>query len=184
MYWDLNNKPLVQWVYPTEVRRVRKIDNTTVYESFIGTDFTYSDIGIADAAGEHKLLGEEEYNNKKVYKVETIPKQKWYYSRIVSLIASDTFLPIKRDYYDNKGRHWKTKLFENVTVINNVPIPLRIRMLDAQRKSYSTEAIFSEICHDVAFLTKEDFDPTKLSEAALSPVCSVRPFKQKEEPGS
>ncbi len=178
MYWKPVDKPIIEWVYATATRRVRNLSIANAYESFFGTDFTYVDLDIRDPGGTHKLLGEEEYNGKKVYKLETTLTNQWYYSRIVSLISSETFLPIKRDYYDARGRHWKTKLFEDVTVFMNIPIPRRIVMLDIQR-NHSTVITFSDICRDVDYLTLEDFDAEKLPEAALSPVCTVKPAQDK-----
>jgi hypothetical protein len=178
MYWKPDNKPVIEWVYLIPTRRVRKLFVIDTYGSFFGTDFTFADIGIKDPGGTYKLLGEEKYNEKDVYKLETVPNEKIYYSRIVSFINKDTFLPIKKDYYDAAGKHWKSKILENITVINNIPIPLKVRMIDVQR-NHSTEVTFSEICSDVDYLTKEDFDPEKLPEAAFSPVCKVPTPKKK-----
>jgi len=116
----------------------------------------------------------------KAYKIETIPDQRWYYSSIVSWIAADSFLPIQRDYYDANGALWKTKLFENVVAFNNMPMPLQIRMLDV-KSNRSTEFTISDVCFDVKFIPKEAFDPEKLSEASLSPVCSLPTAKGKFE---
>jgi hypothetical protein len=178
LFWKPVDQPLIQWIYFTPTRRVRKLSNRNSYDSFIATDFTYADLGIRDPHGAYRLLGEEEYGGKKVYKVETVPTEKWYYSKIISLIAKDNFLPVKREYYDPTGRNWKTKMFENLVVMTNVPIILRIRMLDHQHNQ-STEIIYSEICSDVEYLSKEDFDPEKLNAAVFSPVCTVRPMPAK-----
>jgi len=91
----------------------------------------------------------------------------------------DTYFPIQRyNYYDGNGRHWKTKLFEHIVTIDNIPKPLRVRMLDLQR-NHSTEVTISEICYDVEYLTKEDFNPAKLPEAMRSPICTVKSFQKK-----
>ncbi|SPD74616.1 conserved hypothetical protein [uncultured Desulfobacterium sp.] len=81
-------------------------------------------------------------------------------------------MPIKRDYFDGGNRLWKTKLFKDYTIINNIPVPLKITMTDVQR-NHSTDISFGDICFDSSYLTKEDFDPEKLSNATLSPVCRV-----------
>lgn len=172
MYFKPLDKPVTEWVYSTPTRRVRKLSGANAYESFFSTDFTYADLGIKDPGGSSTLLGEEQIEGRKVYKLETLPNEKYYYSRIVSLIACDNFVPIKREYFDAANRHWKTKLFKNYTVINNIPVPLKITIIDLQR-NHSTDLSFSDICFDADYLTKEDFDPEKLSNAILSPVCRV-----------
>jgi len=172
LFWKPVDKPLKEWVYFPATRRVRNLTALMNYDSFLGTDFTWADLGIKDPGGTDKFLAEEVHAGKKSYRIETIPNERWYYSRIVSWIAADTFLPIQRDYYDIQGTLWKTKLFENVVVANNIPMPLQIRMLDV-KGNRSTEVNISDVCFDVKYIPKEAFDPEKLSEAALSPVCSA-----------
>lgn len=172
------DKTTAQWVYSPVIRRVRSLSGLTAYDSFHGTDFTYADLGIKDPGGTSRLLGEEVLENMKAYKIETIPEERWYYSRIVSWIAADTFLPLKRDYYDSGDRHWKTKFFEHVVTIDNIPKPLRVRMLDLQR-NHSTEVTISDVCYDVEYLPKETFDPENLPNAVLSPVCAVNLIRKK-----
>ena len=161
VFWKENSKTISQWVYYPTTRRVRSLSGLTLYESFLGTDFTYADFGFQDPGGTYRLLGEEIYAGAKAIKIENIPRETWYYSKIVSWISTDTFLPIKRDYYDSIGSLWKTKLIENIVIVNNVPMPFRIRMIDVQRNR-STEIIISDVCSDVEYLTKDDFDPQKL----------------------
>ncbi len=173
MFWKPKDKPVMEWVYSPPTRRVRKLSMMNVYDSFFGTDFTYVDMDIKDPGGTSRLIGNEEYKGKKVYKVETVPEEQCYYSRIVSLIEMDTFFPIERSYYDAAGRLWKKKLFENVTIFNNTPIPLTVKMIDVQR-NHSTEVTFSDICYDVDYLSKETFNPDKLPDAVFSPVCTVK----------
>jgi len=178
LFWRRTDKTTAEWVYCPTIRRTRSISGLTAYDSFFGTDFTYADLGIKDPGGTHTLLGEEMHKGMNAYKVETIPRERWYYSRIISWISSNTYLPIQRDYYDSNGRHWKSKLFENVVTIDNTPKPLLVRMLDLQR-NHSTEVSISDVCYDVEYLTKENFDPEKLPEATRSPVCTVKPFQKK-----
>ena len=172
-----DSKPASQWVYYPTTRRVRELSRLTIYESFLGTDFTHADFGLQDPGGTYRILGEEIHEGEKAYKLENIPKEKWFYSKIISWVSIETYLPIQHDYYDSTGRLWKSKLFENIVTVNNVPIPLRIRMIDVQRNR-STEILISDVCYDADYLTKEDFDPEKLPTATLSPVCKVRPVEQ------
>ncbi len=172
LFWKQADNTTSEWVSSPGIRRVRSLSGLTAYDSFLGTDFTYADLGIRDPVGTYRLLGEEVHAGTKAYKIETIPRERWYYSRIISWISVNTFLPIQRDYYDARGRHWKTKLFEQVVTIDNIPKPFRVRMLDLQR-NHSTEVTISDFCYDVEYLSKETFDPERLPQAVLSSVCTV-----------
>lgn len=177
-YWKPKGESIQEWAYYPSTRRVRKLTNLTFYESILGTDFTHADLVFQDPGGKHKLLGKEKFKGTDSYKIETTPRANWYYSRIISWIAADTFLPIKREYYDAGGNLWKIKLFENIIVLNNVPIPLRIRMLYILNHR-STKCTLSDLCGDAVYLTKETFDPEKLPGAIFSPFCTIKLLKDK-----
>ena len=172
LFWQPKDKPIMEWIYSPAVRRVRRLTAILAYNPFMGTDFTWADFDIKDPGGEHKFIEETVTAEKKFYKIETIPAENWYYSRIVSRISTDNFLPVQRDYYDNTGRIWKVKTFEKVVVLKNIPMPLLIRMQD-KVYNQSTELIISDVCFDAPYIQKEMFDPERLPEASFSPVCAV-----------
>jgi len=178
LFWKRTDNTTAEWVYCPSIRRVRSLSGLTAYDSFLGTDFTYSDLGLKDPGDTHIFLDEEMQAGLKAYKILTRPRECRYYSHIISWIATDTYLPIQRDYYDGNDRHWKTELFEHVVTIDNIPKPLKVRILDLQR-NHSTDITISDICYDVEYLTKEDFNPAKLPEVTRSSVCVVRPFQKK-----
>jgi len=177
LFWTKDDYSLVEWVYFTITRRVRKLSVEMLYDSFMGTDFTYADIGDKDPSGTHRFLNEEMLAGRKAYKIESVPNEKWYYSRIISWISTDTYLPIQRDYYDSRGRHWKTKLFENVVMINNKPLPFQIRMLDRQR-NHSTVLTMNPVSYELNDIPDEVFDPEQLPQVIFSPVCTVERLKK------
>ncbi len=172
LFWQPKDKPIMEWIYTPAVRRVRRLTAIIAYNPFLGTDFTWADFDIKDPGGEHKFIEETVTEGKKSYKIETVPSENWHYSRIVSWISMENFLPVQRDYYDNTGKIWKVKTFENVVVLKNIPMPLLIRMQDKVYKQ-STELIISDVCFDAPYIQKEMFDPEKLPEASFSPVCTV-----------
>ncbi len=71
-------------------------------------------------------------------------------------------LPRHRDYYDVADRLWKTEIYEDVTSIDGVPTPLRIRMEDKQAGT-STEIQVRNLRSD-AQLPEEIFDPLRLAQ--------------------
>jgi outer membrane lipoprotein-sorting protein len=158
----------VMWVYAPSVQRVRGIMPVDAYEHFLRTDFTYADLGFVSRRGNYRFLGEEEHAGVRAYKIEEVPADRWYYSRILTWVSAETLLPLQRDYYDRAGRLWKTALFDQVAVIDGVPTPLRVRMLEVQQDT-STELRMSEVRYDVE-LPDELFEPRRLREAIHSPL--------------
>ena len=67
--------------------------------------FTYADLGFIALHERYRLVGEEELRGRHAYKVEEqAPQEQSYYSRIITWIATDSMLPLQRDYFDHAGR--------------------------------------------------------------------------------
>jgi hypothetical protein len=156
------------WTYMPFLRRVRELVGVDAYEHFLGTDFTYADLGFIRLHPQYRLLGEEAHRGKATYKIEeSVPKERAYYSRVITWVSKDSLLPVQRDYYDPAGTLWKTELFEE-DKIDGVPTLIRIQMQDLQGKS-STEIRVSNVAYDVA-LPDALFDPMRLPVAVNAPV--------------
>jgi outer membrane lipoprotein-sorting protein len=162
------DKPSVVWLYAPFLRRIREFTTVDAYEHFMGTDFTFADLGFVRLHPQYRLLGEEEHGGKQTYKIEeTVPKERAYYSRVVTWVDKGTLLPVQRDYYDPAGTLWKTETFE-VDTIDGVPTPVRIVMKDLQGKT-STEQRISEVRYGID-IPDAIFDPMKLPVVANSPL--------------
>lgn len=158
-----------QWVYLPFTRRVRVIDLEDRFQPFLGTDFTLADIGLIRLGDRSfKLLGTEDFRGTLAYKIEETLANQWHYSRIVNWIAADTLLPLQRQYYTPAGDFWKTQTFENVTVIDGNPTPLRIRMED-RRSGSTTDFRVTELRY------REDI-PAELFEPGRLPRIMEHPF--------
>ena len=123
-------------------------------------------------------MGEEAHAGVPAYKVqEKVPQERYFYSKIVTWIATDSLLPLQRDYYATNGALWKTELFEDVSVIDGVPTPLRIRMKNILTAT-STELYMSEVDYD-ADIPDSMFYPEGLSTVEAHPLWQA--FRSKSE---
>jgi outer membrane lipoprotein-sorting protein len=156
-----------QWLYLPYLRRVREILPLGTFETFLGTDFTTADLGFVDLRQRtFTLLGEEKLGNAQTYRVQETLKDPRYYSRIVTWIATDSMLPLQREYYDVADRLWKVERYENATV-QGVPTPVRISMEDKQTGN-STELRASNVQYDVQ-IPDQLFDPARLPNTVQQP---------------
>lgn len=168
LIWEPEDKSSAVWTYLPVLRRVRELVGVDAYEHFLGTDFTYADLGFVRLHPQYRWLGEEAHGGKQTYKIEEgVPQERAYYSRVITWVSKDSLLPVQRDYYDVAGRLWKTEVFEEET-IDGVPTPVRIQMTDLQGKS-STELQVRDVRYDVE-VPDALFDPLALSTAASSPM--------------
>jgi outer membrane lipoprotein-sorting protein len=155
----------VVWMYMPFLRRVRKVVGIGSYEHFLGTDFTYADLGFVRAHKNYKLLGTKQHAGTNAYELqEKPPGADSFYSRIVLWIAQNNMLPLERDYYDPAGVLWRTEIFDSATVINGVPTILHVQMKDLEGK-ISTDLNVSDINYDVE-VPDSIFDPDRLPALA------------------
>jgi hypothetical protein len=159
-----------RWIYPPAIGRIKKITSAwNTFEHFLDTDFTYADLGFVDIKGEHKLLGETEMEGRPAYKIETIPQVDLrYYSRIITWISKNTYLPLRRDYYDSGNRLWKRQTFGDIIIIDDLPHAQTIEMFDLLLNR-STQLIVKEIRTDLD-IPDEIFDPMKIQYALKCPI--------------
>ncbi len=170
-----------QWVYLPFIRRVRKIAAPEAFRSFLNSDFTYSDLGFVDLKATYTLLGTETVAGSPAYRVQSVPKQQWYYGKIVTLVDAKTFLPIEREYYDLNGALWKKERWEHVTVIDGVATPVQITMQDVQANTTSS-ITFTEIRYN-ANIPPEMITPEALPRAASAPVWKTLDAKSQTKQG-
>ena len=158
---EREDRPDVMWTYVPAIRRVREVKAIGQYENFLGTDFTYADLGFVELHDYYHLLGEEERNGVRTYEIEEQVPQEWmYYSKVITWVAADTMLPTERDYYDPAGDLLKTEAFQAVSVVEGVPTALRILMKEVQQDT-STELSIRAVDYDKA-LPDRLFDPARL----------------------
>ena len=108
-YWD-EDKDDDQWLYLPALRKVRRIAAGNKGDYFMGTDFTYDDMGERKVEEDrHTLVRSEIYNNADCYVVESVSKNKGYiYSKKLSWVNKKQWIPLKVDYYDRKDKLLKT----------------------------------------------------------------------------
>jgi hypothetical protein len=185
LFWDRKSQPN-KWVYMPTIRRVLEITPLRGYEPFLGTEFTVSDVGFISVPETCELVEVTNLAGAKAYKVEEKVLDGVYYSRIVTWIATDSFLPLQRDYYDMAGKLWMTDLFKEITTIDKVPIPLLIERKDLQR-GYSTSLRITNVATDENIPDKffnfpdEFFHPKQLSKAVNSPLWKIISSKALKE---
>lgn len=99
-----------QWLYLPALRKVRRIAASNKGKSFMGTDFTYDDMGERKVEEDtHTFLRKEVLRDTNCYVVKSVPKKKGYiYSKKITWVDKVNWIPLKVDYYDRKGRFLKT----------------------------------------------------------------------------
>jgi outer membrane lipoprotein-sorting protein len=135
-----------QWIYLPALKRTKRISSDSKADYFMGSDFTYDDLGDRHPSEDHHLLLREETVDKHAcYVVESKPKEADYmYSKTITWVMKDNFLGLKRDFYDEKGNLLKTLTITKFEKINGFWTILETEMHNVQ-KSHTTKMIFSDV---------------------------------------
>jgi len=149
LVWSYSGRDDDQWLYLPDLGRVRQINAGSRGESFMGSDFSYADLSDIDVDERaHDLVGEEEMDGQPTYKVESVPKKSDVYSKVVTWVSRETFLPVRIDYYDPAGVLLKTGQFRDVRVVKSIPTPFALNMQNVQT-GHRTELSILEIDYNL-----------------------------------
>lgn len=135
-----------QWLYLPALKRVKRIASRNKSGSFMGSEFSYEDIGNQDYRKfTYEGAAEEvELNGVKCYKGVRIPKdQHSGYTKQISWVDTTNFLIQKVEYYDRKQALLKTATFSDYKQIDGIWRIGKIEMVNHQNDK-STILIWKE----------------------------------------
>lgn len=107
---DGSKKDTDSWLYMPAMKKVRRISGSDSGGDFMGTDFTYEDMGDRGLAkDDFTLLGEETVDGIDCYKVQALAKDKKDKNqRRIYWIGKDNFMLYKGEYYDRQDKLQRT----------------------------------------------------------------------------
>jgi outer membrane lipoprotein-sorting protein len=144
--YDDDSKDDDIWLYLPAMKRVRRVTGSGKNDSFMGTDFTYEDMGSRSLnKDEFSLRGEEAVEGEACWTVEAKPKDgKDPYGRRVMWVRKDTYIIKAVDYYDRQDRLLKTLRVSGIEQIDGIWTAKKMEMTNVQDK-HSTVIAMSEI---------------------------------------
>lgn len=135
-----------QWIYLPALKRVRRISSDSKSDYFMGSDFTYDDLGDRHPSQDtHTLLREETLEGKACYVVESVPRESGYiYSKTITWVMKDNYLGLKREFYDDRGRLLKILTIKDFEKVSGFWTILETEMHNVQR-DHRTVMIFTHV---------------------------------------
>ena len=137
--WAFKNKEDEQWLYMPSNKRVKKISSTNKTGSYMGSEFSYEDLGSNEPEKyEHDFVREEDLNSRKAWVLERKPTDKYSgYSRQVIWIDQEWNEPLKIEYYDRKNTLLKEAIFSGHKAFKKIFRPMQIHIKNVQTKKES-----------------------------------------------
>ncbi|MCG8472461.1 MAG: outer membrane lipoprotein-sorting protein [Desulfobacterales bacterium] len=118
--WDYDNPDTEddRWLYMPALRNTRRISGKANDDYFMGTDFTYDDMGDRNVDEDtHTLLREETVENTPCWVVSSVPVDPTdMYTQTINWIGKETKTPLKKEYYDKDGllKTYTAESIENI----------------------------------------------------------------------
>ncbi len=138
-----------QWIYLPALKRVKRIAANEEGGSFMGSDFSYSDMASttydADEAT-HTLLEE----SATAYVVRSVPFDTTTYGKTETTVDKDTYLPLQVDFYAKDGTTLEKQLVtQQIEQMNGKWIP-KVIIMTTIASGHSTKIEILQAQYDIA----------------------------------
>jgi outer membrane lipoprotein-sorting protein len=141
------------WNYLPAVERTIKIPPSMMLQPWMGSDMTNDDLVKESSVVEdytHTLAGTEDVEGMKAYRVESIPRPEAavVWGKLVYKIRVADRLPLRQEYYDERGELVKAMSFREVRTLGGRLIPTRWEMRPVKKPQNKTVFLLKEISFD------------------------------------
>lgn len=170
LVWEHPQKDDERFLYLPSLGRVRRIAGSEAQESFVGSDFSYEDIGGREFDDySYALLGDASWTApdgaaRPAYRLESTRKDKSAeFPRVVSLVLKDSFVVVQADVFNRRNEKQKVytvKRLQQVQGIWTVFESVMTNDLDKTR----TELVVEKVAYNTG--VREDAFTRRELEAA------------------
>jgi outer membrane lipoprotein-sorting protein len=136
----------VIYLYLPAFKKVKRIASHIKNQSFAGTDFSYEDLEAKEYSKNYtaKLLRDQ----ADTYVLELTPTDRFSeYSKQIMWVQKESFVVIRGELYDKKGKLYKELVQEDIQKIDGYWVPRQTEMKDLL-KSHSTRMVLEEVTFD------------------------------------
>ena len=136
-----------KWLYLPAMKKTRRISGkSSKTDYFMGSDFTYDDVGERNVDEDtHTLLREEKVDGVDCWVVESVPKKSdEIFSKKVMWIRKDCLIAAKVEYYDKLGKLHRFLKVEKVAQVDGFWAIAKMR-LDNVQTNHKTILEFNDL---------------------------------------
>jgi len=162
-----------QWLYLPELRKVKRIASSDKSSSFMGSDFTYSDMTSRNVEDyTYKIMKEPVVKGHKTWQMLVTPKSEKTidetgYTKSIVFIRQDNFVVIQALNYIKIGKKLKYMMVTGLEKIDGIWTATKIQMVTKKGKKtlHKTVLEFSDIKYNQDL--EESFFTTRTIEKGL-----------------
>ncbi len=140
------------WNYIPKIDRTLKIPPSMMLQPWMGSDFSNDDLVKESSMVNdyrHEIANSFIEEGKTIFRVISIPKldAPVVWGKLEFLIYSD-FIPLEQTFFDDSGKVVKVMKYSDIREIGGRTIPVRWRMLPADKPNQFTEIVVNDIDFD------------------------------------
>jgi outer membrane lipoprotein-sorting protein len=149
MVWKYLQKEDDRWIFIPAIKLVRRIAADDKRSSFVGSDFTHEDVSGRSLDDEtYTLLRTEEIAGRTVYVIESKPKVQANYTRRLSWIDQQHWLPLKEEYFDARDQKVRGFTADQIEQVDG-HWTVTARTMKNLQTGHRTQTRFDDIKYDV-----------------------------------
>lgn len=131
------------WQYLPKVNRIVRVPSSMMLQSWMGSDFTNDDLvksGSLFSDYTHKEIGKDKIGSDDVIKIECSPKSNSavVWGKVLVWLREQDDVPMKQEYYSEKGELIKVMEGRNIKKFGNHTIPTQMTMTNLKKNGNKT----------------------------------------------
>ncbi len=141
------------WNYLPNIERVIKLPPSMMLQPWMGSDFTNDDLVKESSIindYRHRLLEPVTVDGKPAYRIEALPKPDAavVWGKIIYTVRLDDLIPLRQEFYSERGELARTMTFSNVGAIGGRTMPTRWEMRPTAKPGNVTTVLIEEAVFD------------------------------------
>lgn len=146
--YDDSSRDDDRWLYMPALRSSRRISGSSSNDYFMGSDFTYDDMGDRKVDEDtHTIHGEENLDGHVCWVVESVPVDSGdMYNRRMIWVRQDNNVVVKVEYYDLIGL-MKVFTANNIRLVDGI-WTIHVMHMDNIRDEHQTTLVMSNVAYN------------------------------------
>ena len=146
--YEDSNKDDDQWLYLPELQKVKRIASSDKSSSFMGSDFTYSDMTSRNVSDyTYKIMKEKIVGGHMTWQIEVTPKSKKTieetgYTKSIVFVRQDNFVIVQALNYIKAGKKLKYMMVKGLKKIDGIWTATEMQMVTKKGKKTLHKTIF------------------------------------------
>jgi hypothetical protein len=185
LVWEHPDREDERFLYLPSLGRVRRIAGSETQESFVGSDFTYEDIGGREFDEYTYSIAEENASwtspsgdpARPAWRLESRRKDaSAQFLRVISTILKDSFVVVSADIYNRRNEKQKVYTVRRLAEVEGIWTVMESEMSNALEKS-RTELLIEKADYNVG-LKEDDFTRRELERGARGHLINQTPSER------